>query len=250
VGKAGVPFPDPDAAAIAAIDEINSTSIMRNVEFAGRILKTSSAFTFTQAQTLNQRDDSDPGLKVAGSIGSYHTHSGEFERTDEQFSPMDLLKATMGKELSYVGTPRGRILKFTPVNLLSGFDQSFNPTGLVETLRSPTYNTAQERGTLVGRWKVDRPRTSDQWDTVFFPDSRVLWTQGSGANKFVSLGEGIWSVQNDEVVILWRADLQEFWPLPLRSAKEIAQEQPGNRLVARKTEGSQDNPHSKFSVFA
>ena len=50
-------------------------------------------------------------------------HGGEFEETDEVFSPKDKLKATLGKEVSYLGTPYQRILKYTPVDLLPAGEQ-------------------------------------------------------------------------------------------------------------------------------
>jgi hypothetical protein len=246
--KAGTMFMSADSAAIAAIEEINGISIKRNVEFAGRIVRLGSGFTFTQARTLNQRDNSNPGPKTPDSVGAYHTHSGEFERSDEVFSAGDKGKATLGKELSYVGTPRGRILKFTPIDLLSDLEQGFNASGLVETVRGAAYNEAHERGRLLGRWKVDRPNTHDTWDAVFFSDSTAVWTQGTGDDRFASLGQGMWWIQNDEIVVMWRADLQEFWPLPLRTQKEVAQENPGNRLVAKKIEDEANNPQSKFSI--
>jgi len=248
--KAGSIFGDADAAAIAAIEEINSASITRNVEFAGRIFSSGAGFTFTKAQTLNQRDNSDAGPKIPGSVGTYHTHAGQFEPTDEEFSPDDMFKATFGKELSYLGTPRGRILKYTPFDLLSEYDQRFNLKGVVETLKTPTYNSAFERVKLLGRWRVDRPRTQDTWEVVFFPESDAVWTQGNGPEKFWSKGGGMWWIAGDEVIVRWRADLEESWPLPLRTQKEVAQEHPGNRLVAHKVEGPESNQRSKFSIAA
>ena len=127
-------FNTADEAAIAAIERINPTSISRNVEFAGRIFKRNGKYFFTQATTLNRSDDSDPGFKVpnAENIGTYHTHAGGFNETDEIFSPQDKLKATLGRELSYLGTPHQRILKFTPVSLLPANAQE----GQVEVLRA------------------------------------------------------------------------------------------------------------------
>jgi hypothetical protein len=127
-------FNTADEAAIAAIEAINPTSIARNIEHAGRIFKRNGKFFFTPAQTLNRSDDSDPGFKVPGveNIGTYHTHAGGFNETDEIFSPQDKLKATLGKEISYLGTPYQRILKFTPISLLPANAQE----GQVEILRS------------------------------------------------------------------------------------------------------------------
>jgi Domain of unknown function (DUF4329) len=248
--RAGTIFRTADAAAIAAIEDINATSIAQNFEYAGRILTRSSGFTFTPPQTLKLRDDSYAGQKTPDSIGTYHTHSGEFEPTDEIFSINDKGKATLGKEYSYLGTPRGRILKYTPVDLLDGFDEMFNSSGLVETLRYPSYNPAQTRGAMLGRWAIERPQTSDAWDEIFFADGMVVWTQGSGPDKFLSLGTGLWWTQNDTISVMWRADLVENWPLPLRQKKEIAEESDGARLIAKKIESSALNPKSRFSLFA
>jgi Domain of unknown function (DUF4329) len=139
MGRAGQPFTSADAAATAAIDDINPTSISRNVEFAGRIFRRANgAYSFTAPGTLNRSDDSDAGPKVAGAanIGTYHTHAGGFNETDEIFSPQDLLKATLAKELSYLGTPHQRVLKFTPIDLLSKQEQATYPTGKVDVLRN------------------------------------------------------------------------------------------------------------------
>jgi hypothetical protein len=139
MSRAGQPFRTADAAAIAAIEDINAFSISRNVEFAGRIFRRQNGvYTFTEARTLNRSDDSDAGPKVHGAtnIGTYHTHAGGFYETDEIFSPQDKLKATLGRELSYLGTPHQRILKFTPVDLLTRQEQETNSTGKVEVLRN------------------------------------------------------------------------------------------------------------------
>jgi hypothetical protein len=247
--RAGAIFQNADSAAIAAIEDINAVSIAQNVEFAGRILQRATGFTFTAPQSLGRRDDSYAGQKTPDSVGTYHTHSGEFEPTDEEYSSDDKWKATMGKEWSYLGTPRGRIRKFSPVDLLSPFEQQNNPQGYVETLRAPVYNLARERGQMLGRWAVDRPSMSDRWDVVFFPDGTSLWTQGTGDSKFASLGEGVWWAVDDTIAIMWSADLFESWPLPLRPSRQIGTESDGARLVAKKAESSDLNPKSKFSLL-
>src|ERR1700730_3480818 len=179
--RAGDVFLSAKDAGIAAIEEINPTSIARNVEFAGRVLTRNTGFTFTAPRTLGRRDDSDPGQKTPESVGMYHAHAGEFEPTDEIFSPIDKGKATMHKELSFLGTPRGRILRFTPIDLLSPFEQGANLGGLVETLKFPQFNSAHQMGAACGRWAIDRPSTGDSWDVVYFTDASVVWTQGTGA---------------------------------------------------------------------
>jgi hypothetical protein len=146
--RAGQLFPTADQAAFAAIDEILPTSVANNWEYAGRILQDAGGqFLFTRATTLQSDSDSDPGSPPAGykNVGAYHTHAGGFFATDEQFSPRDLLKATLGKELSYVGTPRGQILRFTPIDLLSPEQQAAFPTGKVDTLRIANVLVVGER---------------------------------------------------------------------------------------------------------
>lgn len=136
--RSGHLFPSSDEAAIAAIDEINPTSIANNWEYAGRILQNlGSMFLFTKAKTLKLDSYSDAGPKVPGyvNVGMYHTHAGGFHATDEEFSPQDKLKATLGKELSYLGTPRGKILRFIPIDLLSPEEQRTFPLGRVDTLQ-------------------------------------------------------------------------------------------------------------------
>jgi hypothetical protein len=126
-----------DEAAIAAIELINPISIAQNVEYAGRIYSRSSRYFFTRAQTLNNRYDSDPGPAVAGAenIGTYHTHAGDFLSTDEIFSPQDKLKATMANEISYIGTPCQRILKYTPYSQVPN-GEVVAPVGIVTVLRN------------------------------------------------------------------------------------------------------------------
>ncbi len=122
------------------------------------MVKRCTGFTFTAPRTLRPRNNSDAGPKTADSFGVCHTHSGQLEMTGEQFSADHMLKATFAKELCFFGTPRGRILKSTPIELLRPIEQSFNPTGFVETLRRPPYSTASERGVILGWWRVDRSR--------------------------------------------------------------------------------------------
>jgi hypothetical protein len=135
--RAGQLFQTADEAAFAAIDEVARTSIANNWEYAGRIFQIPGGmYTFTKATTLELDADSNPGPQVPGytNVGTYHTHAGGFYATDEDFSPKDKLKATLGKELSYIGTPRGRILRFTPIDLLSTEQQQDFPTGKTDVL--------------------------------------------------------------------------------------------------------------------
>src|ERR1700722_19368222 len=86
-------FGNADAAAIAALDEILPRSIGENREFAGRIFHVPGrGFAFTRPNP-GRRDDSPPGpttpppkLITARNVGTYHTHGGNFDETDEIFS--------------------------------------------------------------------------------------------------------------------------------------------------------------------
>jgi Domain of unknown function (DUF4329) len=136
------PFSNADAAAIEAIQKINPLSIANKWEYAGRIYqKNDGKFYYTEAKTQKDPNNSDPGAKLLSSdvkknVGTYHTHGGAFDETDEFFSPQDKVKATFGKEISYLGTPLQRILKYIPVDLLTAEQQKDNPVGLIEALIS------------------------------------------------------------------------------------------------------------------
>lgn len=116
---AGVAFATADEAAIAAIDEINPTSIREGVEYAGRIyyVEAYKAYCFMQPNRGNSKtsDAGKPlsklsaGGKVtnARNVGTYHTHAGM--RTNvwlpdkgywsfEVFSPQDIFKALASHE--------------------------------------------------------------------------------------------------------------------------------------------------------
>jgi hypothetical protein len=134
--KVGLAFSTADAAAIAAIQEINPTSIAKKWEYAGRIYQRAGKFFFTRATTLKSPDDSQAGPKITTNVGTYHTHAGAFAPTDEIFSPKDLLKATFGKEYAYLGTPYQRIIKFTPIDLLPAAEQLYYPLGKLDVLRN------------------------------------------------------------------------------------------------------------------
>src|SRR5947209_6182252 len=90
--RAGHAFGTADDAAIAALDEVLTLSIENNWEYAGCIFRmTNGKYSFTRAVTDKKADDSTAELSPppAGTtkVGTYHTHAGNFELTDEQFSP-------------------------------------------------------------------------------------------------------------------------------------------------------------------
>lgn len=134
--KVGTAFSTADAAAIAAIEEINPTSIKKKWEYAGRLYTRAGKFFFARASTFQSANNSEPGPIIPTNVGTYHTHAGAFASTDEDFSPQDKLKATLGKELAYLGTPYQRIIKFTPVDLLPPNMQASYPLGRVDVLKS------------------------------------------------------------------------------------------------------------------
>jgi hypothetical protein len=137
--RSGQFFQTADQAAVAAIDEILPTSVANNWEYAGYIAQTTEGgFFYTQPMTIKSDQDSNSGPHSPNRVAAYHTHAGGFHDTDEEFSPRDKLKATLAKEMSYVGTPRGAILRFTPVDLLATEDQTTFPAGRVDVLRIAT----------------------------------------------------------------------------------------------------------------
>lgn len=141
-----IPKPDQaaydtaDEAGMASISFIIQKSIKELREYAGWVYQNpnNSKYYFS----IPRRGDantSSPGPKPQGMtvIGTYHTHGGrpgQSVATDEIFSPDDKVKATLGKQISYLGTPKGRILRYTPVDLLPHEVQAQYPTGFVEIL--------------------------------------------------------------------------------------------------------------------
>lgn len=100
-------------------------------------------FAFTRP-TRGTRNDSDPGSRTPPprlinflNVGAYHTHAGNFEETDELFSPSDRAKSVFGREYAWLGTPHQRVLRFTPMSLL-GPGEEFDAIlkGNVEVLRN------------------------------------------------------------------------------------------------------------------
>jgi hypothetical protein len=141
IPKPGQSYDDADEAAVGAIFFINPKSKKEQREYAGWIYQNpkDNKFYFTNP-VRGDTNDSNPGSKPQGmtAVGTYHTHGGrpkgQSVATDEVFSPQDKLKATLAKQLSYLGTPKNKVLKFTPIDLLPNQSQSQYPNGFVETL--------------------------------------------------------------------------------------------------------------------
>lgn len=136
--RSGQPFRTQDAAAESALAEISQTSVEQNIEYAGNIYRRSDGRFSFSAAVPGSNIDSDPsaspvpaGAKI---VGTYHSHAGEFAATDEIFSPMDQLKATMGRKVSYLMTPLGNQYKYVPVGLPQHLRAKF-PTGRVTRLQ-------------------------------------------------------------------------------------------------------------------
>ena len=142
-----VPKPDQaayntaDEAGMAAISFIILKSRIELREYAGWVYQnpTDNKYYFSIPRR-GDADTSNPGPRPRGMkvIGTYHTHGGrplgQSVASDEIFSPDDKVKATLGKYISYLGTPKGRILRYTPIDLLPNEVQAQYPTGFVEIL--------------------------------------------------------------------------------------------------------------------
>jgi hypothetical protein len=115
--KPGDRYPSADAAAIQAIRDINPTSIKEAVEYAGRIYRNpDDTYSYTEPRR-GSRKRSHPGSCPAGTspAGDYHTH-GELEHYyDEDFSDDDMKGNDKCGLPGYLGTPTGKIKKYTPV---------------------------------------------------------------------------------------------------------------------------------------
>lgn len=116
-------FDTPDEAAKAAIYFINQESIAKNIEYAGNIYLNPETGKYYFSQPAGgSRDDSQatesPVPSGSQIVGVYHTHSGNYYDSDETFSPGDIFKSAAKKAgrkiVSYLGTPRGKVLKFDP----------------------------------------------------------------------------------------------------------------------------------------
>jgi hypothetical protein len=136
--KAGKPFPSADAAAIVALEEIQDVSLNDNLEYAGRIYRRSDGSFSFSPPARGENASSDPSMSPVPAsvtvVGTYHSHAGGFNPTDELYSPDDKLKAEMATKVSYLLTPRGNIFKYTPGSLLPVDQQQPDGLGIVTDL--------------------------------------------------------------------------------------------------------------------
>ncbi len=133
---AGASFASPDDAARAALAEIDTKSVDDNVEYAGNIYQNKDgSYSFSGPVTLGSNSESDPRHSPipagATRVATYHSHAGGFHPSDEFFSGTDKWKAIGAKNSSYLVTPMGQLLKYTPPDLLPSSQQQAYPGGLV-----------------------------------------------------------------------------------------------------------------------
>jgi hypothetical protein len=132
-------FRNLDDAAIAAILEINPSSIAINREFSGTVFQQGVSFGFT-SPVRGGATDSNPNVPVpAGTVAAamYHTHgNGVRHPGGEVFSGDDIVICIRMRRFSYLGTPTGHIKKLTPSALMTQAERQQNPLGVQQqTLR-------------------------------------------------------------------------------------------------------------------
>jgi hypothetical protein len=122
----GDSYPTADAAAVAALREINPTSQLHGLESAGRIYHKWLGFGDYSYTPPVEGDvySSDPGNSIlipllhslGVNAGAYHTHTRGLDPTlDENYSPKDKLDSDSEREPSFLATPRGTIYKYSPL---------------------------------------------------------------------------------------------------------------------------------------
>ena len=141
LGRSGVgtPFESADWAAHAALAEIATKSVDKNVEYAGNVYQNrDGSYSFSKPVTLGHNWDSQPNDSPipanAKRVATYHSHAGGFNASDEFFSPSDKLRSLVGGEQAYLITPRGQMFKYTPPTLLTTDKRERYPAGRVTRL--------------------------------------------------------------------------------------------------------------------
>jgi hypothetical protein len=125
LAAAGDSYPTADAAAIAALQDINSTSQRYGQEYAGRVYQKwlgLGDYSYTPP-IEGEAFKSDPGSRLKPLVhslgvnaGTYHTHTrGLYPERDENYSPGDKDRSDGEGAPAYLGTPRGMIYKYSPV---------------------------------------------------------------------------------------------------------------------------------------
>lgn len=114
----GDSYPTCDAAGKDAIKDINRESIKNDVEYAGRIYKNPDGSYSYTPPNKGTKDSSKPGQVPDGKqhAGMYHTHGAKDPKYDgENFSDDDKKVADRHGDPSYLGTPSGKVKKYTPI---------------------------------------------------------------------------------------------------------------------------------------
>jgi Domain of unknown function (DUF4329) len=139
-------FSSMDAAAIRAIDEIDTLTKAIQREFSGSIYIRGGAYEFTPPEMAVMDWSSSQVAVPKGTqwVATYHAHPAA-NPDAENFSPQDVVVCRGIKNgtcvlrpplINYLGTPSGRIKKLTPRELLQGADvDAYGPDGKQEVLR-------------------------------------------------------------------------------------------------------------------
>jgi hypothetical protein len=147
-GRAGHLFPTPDAAACAAIDEILPVLGHGAGGYGGYILQLPAGlYLFTRPVSLAPGADSGalapPSFSV---IGIYYARPGAADGLEGDLSPADRARAIERSELVFVGTASGKIVRYTPVDMLPPQEQQAAPGGREEVLRIANPTAASPTG--------------------------------------------------------------------------------------------------------
>jgi Domain of unknown function (DUF4329) len=144
-------FTTDNAAAIAAIDRFNATSIQQNLEYAGMVCAEQDKtirYTLGPASARTS-DSSDTGVCPANTIGiaDWHSHAATDPKLvskgifgigskdhNETFSRDDKISNNRKGIPGYLGTPKGAILLFVP----GAPGKQHSTKGDVFILRKPT----------------------------------------------------------------------------------------------------------------
>ena len=113
-----IPYPNVNTAGEQAIRDINSTSIRQGVEYAGRICGNTDGSCFYTQPNKGGKAWSYGGIcpKDTSQKGHYHTHGNYDKRYDnENFSELDKVNIDKTNQIGFLGTPKGRIKTYTPV---------------------------------------------------------------------------------------------------------------------------------------
>lgn len=133
----GDSYPSRDAAGQAAVNDINSTSIQQNREYAGLIYRDQDGNSYSYGGPAGGTVDT--SFPIAGSFpiygipdGTYHTHGANLPKYDnENFSHEDLNIWSPFTHQIYLGTPSGDVKSYTPG---SGYQDNMT-RGRCEALR-------------------------------------------------------------------------------------------------------------------